>query len=757
MALFAQDGIDISSALGTFEKDVTNRHKEKVYLHTDKSTYIIGETLWFKAYLIDAATHTLNSSSKVLYVQLVDEDGQMLKQQRVQLIDGIGKGQLFISPDITSNTHLLKAYTSWMRNNDNDFIYSKSITVINPSVPISNKNIELATNSNIVFFPEGGSLVYGIPGKVAVKVTNDSGLGVKLDLIVYDQYQNEVERSTTSTLGFANFMFTPEKGKNYYARIASENETADFTLPQPKDSGITLIVSNDGSDLLVTLNATNNQNVFVITHTRGVIKENKLISISGNSIETRLNSKILGEGISHITILDQSLSPLCERLVFKYPDTMELLDATIDKTEYTNREKVTLSLQMQDQINSNLSLSVYRQDGQLNDGNNILTNLLLTSDIKGFVENPAYYFDGDLTVKSKELDNLLLTQGWRGFNWNDKDMADEVLFAPEIKAPLVTGKVIGKGDLFFSFMGRRSFSNSIPIDSNSHFGFEVPFRLTNDQVVFWLDKDTLRSEQIELNDPYISWPESKIISQSINKSIKSPLEHDNGNIQISHAFLDQTKVTGKAKSISEITTSFYGTPEKRYNLDDYTRFVKMDELFVEYIRTAIIRRRNKQRKIYIFGEITHTTPALVLMDGVPVNTDFALDFDPLKVETIDIIEKHYQLGEQKFEGIINFITYTGDMAGTDLPEGLVSKLYHALEAPKEFYEPDHSLESLRKHTTPDFRNTLLWNPDVTIQSGKEVIVEFYTADDTGTYRIEINGITFDGQCVYSKTEFSVHN
>ncbi|MDA0196995.1 MAG: hypothetical protein O2887_08275 [Bacteroidetes bacterium] len=755
IVISAQNTNNVSEALSAFEENNTYQYQEKIYLHTDKSTYITGETLWFKAYLVNATTHTPSSLSKVLYVQLIDDAGQNLMQQRVQIGNEKAVGQIFISSYMPTGVHSLKAYTSLMRSNDDTLTFAKNITVINPSIPINTEN-HTARETKVEFFPEGGQLVNGLQCKIGVKAINGFGLGEALNLTIMDQHQNEVAAVATSSMGISSFVLIPEKEKIYYAQVDAAPLALKYALPVAKDDGVSLMVLDMGNDLLAKINATINQNVFVITHTRGIINEYKPVSIINGSVEVRLNKGHLGSGISHITILDENFSPIAERIIFKYTDS-DLLKISIDQSGYVQREKVSMSIKMEAPVSSSLSASVYRNQNKITNSENIVTSLLLTSDIKGHVENPTYYFKGDLVEKSKELDNLLLTQGWRSFKWHDEESVNANAFIPEIRAPIVSGHLKGKGDLFYGFMGKVSLTKSIAVDSSGRFAFEVPFRLNNDKIIFWQNQDTLTSDQITVNEQFINWPASNVDSKPIDESHRMFFEHDNSNIQISHAYLDQTKVTGEHKKDSDVTFSFYGTPGKRYNLDDYTRFIGMPELFVEYIRTAIIKKTNQHHYLYVVGDEYPTTPALVLMDGVPVSADLILDLDPTKVETVDIVQKNYQLGERRFEGVINFITYDGDMAGADLPKGLVSEIYYALQTPRVFYQPDYGQDEHRHQRTPDFRNTLLWQPNITIENGSGAQVEFYTGDDTGNYKVEINGMTSDGQPLYAESEFSVNS
>ena len=180
--LFAQSEVnDLEAIKQKFEDQVTYVHQEKVFLDTDRSLYITGETIWISGYCVDAAVHIPTDLSKVLNVELLDAEGQSIKRERIQLADGFGKGQMFVSPDIKSGHYVLRAFTNWMKNFDPGFVFQKSLRIINPSVTT---NQEIAEKPRVTFqidfFPEGGDMINGLTGKVAVKAADNFGRGREL-------------------------------------------------------------------------------------------------------------------------------------------------------------------------------------------------------------------------------------------------------------------------------------------------------------------------------------------------------------------------------------------------------------------------------------------------------------------------------------------------------------------------------------------------------------------------------------------------
>ena len=141
-----------------FEVGMADEFQEKIYLDTDRRIYLTGETIWIKAYCVDASFHMPSNISKVLNIELMAEDGSAIKQLRIQLDQGLGAGQLFVTPEMVSGQYTLRAYTNWMRNFEAEFIFTQDITIINPLVVPDEQATDVAESKEIHvdLFPEGG-------------------------------------------------------------------------------------------------------------------------------------------------------------------------------------------------------------------------------------------------------------------------------------------------------------------------------------------------------------------------------------------------------------------------------------------------------------------------------------------------------------------------------------------------------------------------------------------------------------------------
>ncbi len=754
----------------------TAGHQEKVFVHTDKTTYLTGETIWFKAYCVQASTHQLSSRSKALNIDMIDNQGKAVEQIRIQLTGGVGRGQIFVGPKLVTGHYSLRAYTSWMRNLDTDLVFQKILTIINSSTPEEGEDPVVNSNELIIdFFPEGGDLVYGIESKVAIKVTDSAGSGKQVTGVIYDNNQNKVLDFFTSEYGLSSFFLSPEIGRSYIASVIEDpGSELRVNLPIPKSAGLVMAVKpaeESTFDVTVMSKGQPEEQVYLIVHTRGKLALIEDQRLTKGSAHFSIPEGSLAEGISHVTLMNNLFVPVCERLIFKFPDKGALLQLGTNKPSYANREKVILSVNadqlVADSVPTNLSLSVYKYDENLKSGNgSIVSSLLLSSDLKGPIENPDFFFE---TGHESELDLLLLTHGWRRFLWSDilAGEAAQARYMPEFISPVVAGKVVSDRvrrqleSVFLGFAGRFPSLNSVHLNSDGSFYFEVPTGIRDQRMFFWSRVDTLEDHEVQLESSFLLPVAAGMKRNPREPKLNEYIEHGNSNIQISHVYLKQTQITGITQTAIEVIKPFYDTPDFHYKLDDYTRFEVMSDIFIEYIGSVMIRREESKNYFHVMrqgrtGLRALDLEALVLLDGVPFNdADFMLEFDPLKVDEVDVINKFYLIGHEIFDGIVNFRTYAGDLAGTPFPSNILEKVYVGLQSPREFFSPDYSTETNRQNRIPDFRLSLYWKPDITLGPSGTIDVEFFTSDDAGNYRIELQGIGSDGTPLSAESEFKV--
>lgn len=427
--------------------------QEKIFVHTDKTVYLPGEILWFKIYCVDGNDHKPLNLSKVVYVEVLDNNQTAIIQAKVALKNGSGDGSLYIPVTINNGNYKFRVYTSWMKNFSAEFYFEKTITLINPLKSPEKLAKDNTSAYDIQFFPEGGNLVSGINSIVAFKAVAQNGKGVEVTGAIVDQHNDTAARFKSLKFGMGKFSFTPTSNNTYKAVVKIGNDnTITKDLPEFNNQGYVMKLADNGTGQLdITIKTNNNsaENVYLFAHTMQAVKAAESAIIANGTAHFIIDRNSLGDGISHITIFNNAKQPVCERLYFKRPAQQLIIDAAADQQQYDLRKKVNISVLAKDEagkpLNADLSMAVYRVDSlQAEDRTNIYNYLWLSSDLKGNIEWPDYYFKNVNAETDEALDNLMLTQGWRRFQWNQvlDNKPAAFTFLPEYNGHIITAKLV---------------------------------------------------------------------------------------------------------------------------------------------------------------------------------------------------------------------------------------------------------------------------------------------------------------------------
>ena len=415
---------------------------EKAYLHTDRELYAPGDSIWYKAYLLDAQSNKLSTHNSNLYVELVSPDSKIAARQVILLRNGAGNGNFQLSDSLKSGAYRLRAYTSWMLNFGDNFVFEKNVTIAGPDTVRTKIGTGVALPS-IDFFPEGGSLVAGIACRVAFKVTGADGKGIISEGAIFNSKGDSVTTFTSNENGMGSFILNPVEGSTYMARgLLNGRQDFKAELPKALSKGFSLLVQEKDSVFNVVISASNpslnentNQDLSIAVKHGGLVLVATAVKLSLKQTLIKIDKKSLLPGINAITLLDGQHRPQCERLVFIQGEKSNVTIST-GKTVYKPKEKVDLLVKITDSkgmpLKSSLSLSVTDAGLIPTNAGDIRSYALLQSEVRGRIENPMQYFDEGNPKRKEHLELLLLTQGWRDFVW--KHIADSVLtisHAPE--------------------------------------------------------------------------------------------------------------------------------------------------------------------------------------------------------------------------------------------------------------------------------------------------------------------------------------
>jgi hypothetical protein len=734
--------------------------QEKLYVHTDKSVYLPGEILWFKIYCVDGNDHKPLNLSKVVYVDILDNNNNAISQAKIAMKSGIGSGSIYIPVTVSNGNYKFRAYTNWMKNFSADYYFEKKITLINPLKtpdPIAKDNTPAY---DVQFFPEGGELVAGLTSKVAFKAVAKNGKGIVINGAVINQQNDTVARFRSLKFGMGSFMFTPAANSTYKVIVkAGDNRPVIKTLPEISSQGYVMKLTDNGAQLNITVSGPDG-NVFMFAHTRQATKVAETSAISNGSAHFVINKGTLGEGISHITIFNNSRQAVCERLYFKRPEQKQLMiDAGTDQQQYALRKKVSVNIATKSSLgkalSANLSMAVYRVDSLQNiDNGNIYNYLWLSSDLRGSIESPDYYFNNNTPEANEALDNLMLTQGWRRFQWSQLlgNKLAGFTYLPEYMGHLITAKVVNSQTgapapdvlTYLGVPGKRVQVYTSMSDSAGRVIYNTKDFYGPSEIVVQTNQLTDSLSRIDMISPFSEqYSKSALPKFELTDGTQNDLQTHSLSVQVSNIY--------SGNSIKRFTypqidsTAFFGKPYKTYKLDDFTRFTTMEEDLREYVSedNIVLSRGKFHIKVLNDRGFLDGDP-LVLVDGIPVfNINKVFGIDPLKVRKLDVIRERFYYGQSANEGIFSFTTYKGDLGGVELDPHAVVVDYEGMQLQREFYSPVYDTETQEKSRIADFRNVLYWAPSL-VSEGKE-LVSFYTSDQPGKYVGVIQGLSANGE------------
>lgn len=416
--------------------------QEKIYLHIDRPSYWANEDLWFKAYLKNSLKTEFN-----LYVELLNEKGIVIYKNTCWAQNGLAYGDIHLADTLSSGMYQVRAYTEWMRNFNEQWFFRRDLLIWNlrdkatPTKPAELKERKI----DFRFMPEGGTFLSGIKNRVAFKAIDPNGKGLDVKGVVLDENGRQVAMIKSGFKGMGSFEISPEPGKKYSAELTIAGDLPMKTdLPEALASGVA--ISYDAKDTSHIRLEIHEQGIagdgkyLLIGQSEGKVCYQEEVSLNAGNGAIEIDKEKFPSGIVRFTLFGSNNLPRCERLIFINHHDQVNLKIEAEEAEYHPREKVTLDISALDKdenpILANLSVSAYHTETMYQTENypeNILTRFLLSSELKGRIEEPAFYFKDDSLSTLMALDNLMLTHGYRYFEWKQimNNQQPAISFQPE--------------------------------------------------------------------------------------------------------------------------------------------------------------------------------------------------------------------------------------------------------------------------------------------------------------------------------------
>lgn len=742
-----------SEQILSFFKNLQTVQQEKLYLHLDKPYYAAGEQIWFKGYLVNSSTHVPDMPDNFIYVELVNQANEIICRQKVKKSEGGFCGNFSLSPDMPVGEYTLRGYTNWMRNTDANFFFQKNIPVANvfnrpDTLRLDKKNMR-KDDFCVSFFPEGGHLLIGYRQQIAYKCQRSNGYSGALEGYIINQSGDTLTQLKSEHDGMGVFSFFPEKDNSYYALVRSPGYAEKkIQLPQAEDSGVALSLNQSAGKINYRIfsslpESKQADSLYLIGHTRGLLRF--VLPVSKESYTGVINSSYFPEGISHFLLMDQVGNKLSERLIFNYPRKGSGWALQTDKEKYERREKIKVNIRLDYEselpAKGFFSLSVTDNNSVFVDSlsGNIYSDLLLVSDLKGFIENPGWYFKEKSRKTIRGLDLLMLTHGWSRF---EVTLSSEQSHIPAYfveKGQYISGRIL-------NFFGKEAKDAAIvAVDPANN----VVRTLESDEKGYFL------LDGIDYSDS------TTFVIQARNKK---------GLAVVDIKMDEETIPTVKNKNLFPdslfvfnqhyLTSAMDAGGMRVINLEDVviegkrsqTAKEKAERVWADYSMTEdmlgkSVSRTAKDLFRQAMGGADISDP-LVVLDGMCCWDDnYILEtIYPDDMRSFDVFK------DQKRCKYGSISKSTPAVVITLKPEAMSRKrkgvaLFHSqgYVKPDQFYHPVYDAPDERKLEKMDIRSTIYWNPALKIDSQGRANIEFYASDLPAAYHVVIEGVDGNGQ------------
>ena len=462
LTISAGDLNDIRRAL---ELSGQTQVQEKVYVHTDNECYFVGDTLWYKAYVVRADQLVPTDMSRILYVELLTPDGLLVERQNIIVsATGFSCGQFVLPDSLYSGYYELRAYTRWMLNfnmghqryskDDTWYFYNKEMAadffrtwdgLYSRVLPVYSKSDQPGDYDVrrmyqrpkqdipqpkkdklfVTFYPEGGHLIAGVENRVAFEAVDQYGEAINISGTINGSNGQSL-KIQTEHMGRGIFSMTPSD-KRLEARFTFRGKNYTISLPHAEQQGVAMRL-DDTQLRILSKNLPQDKDYAVSILCRGALKYFSRLSPNASHFSLPLDS--LPTGVNELTLFDSDGRIWASRQFFVNHhdyDTALIIpeENMLPAKTYQPYEKVELPVICQGVTTPttfSLSIRDTNTDEPTYNNGNLMTDMLLSSDLRGFIAKPSYYFEADDETHRRHLDLLLMVQGWRKYKW--KELAD---------------------------------------------------------------------------------------------------------------------------------------------------------------------------------------------------------------------------------------------------------------------------------------------------------------------------------------------
>ena len=617
---------------------------------------------------------------------------------------------------------------------------------------------------DVKFFPEGGALINIPHQNVAFKAQGADGFSKEIEGFLFNSKGDTLTNFRSEHNGMGIFTMNPVNNETYYVTVRTNDSiTKRFDLPAIEPKGISIAMSHYKQEIRYEIQKTEAtewpQKLFLLAHTRGKLAI--LQPINPKRTFGKMNDSLFTEGITHFMLIDEQGNALSERLIFVPDHKPNQWKITTDQPTYGKREKVSLQITAKDSegnpVEGTFSVSITDRKSIQPDSlaDNILSNLLLTSDLKGYVEDPAFYFLNQDARTLRSIDYLMMTHGWRRHKMENVLRTPSLNFTNYIeKGQTISGRIMGffganvkKGPICV-LAPKYNIIATTETDEKGQFIVNTSFRDSTTFLVQARTKKGFAGVDI-LMDP----PQYPVATH------KAP--YFNGSTTFMENYLmntrDQYYMEGgmRVYNLKEVTvTAKRERPSSKsiYTGGINTYTVEEDRL-QGYGQTAFDAASRLPSVTITNGSEIHirnnSEPAIIVIDDIVYEdaSDILKDIQVSDMSSISLLRgaDAVILGPRASGGAVVITLKDPRNLPARPAQGIITYTPLGYSESVEFYHPTYDTPEKKNAQRSDFRSTVYWNPELRLDAEGKATIEYYTPDSTAPEDIIIEGVDKNGK------------
>lgn len=617
---------------------------------------------------------------------------------------------------------------------------------------------------DVKFFPEGGALINIPHQNVAFKAQGADGFSKEIEGFLFNSKGDTLTNFRSEHNGMGIFTMNPVNNETYYVTVRTNDSiTKRFDLPAIEPKGISIAMSHYKQEIRYEIQKTEAtewpQKLFLLAHTRGKLAI--LQPINPKRTFGKMNDSLFTEGITHFMLIDEQGNALSERLIFVPDHKPNQWQITTDQPTYGKREKVSLQIAAKDSegnpVEGTFSVSITDRKSIQPDSlaDNILSNLLLTSDLKGYVEDPAFYFLNQNARTLRSIDYLMMTHGWRRHKMENVLRTPSLNFTNYIeKGQTISGRIMGffganvkKGPICV-LAPKYNIIATTETDEKGQFIVNTSFRDSTTFLVQARTKKGFAGVDILMDPPqypvathkapYFNGATTFMEDYLMNTRDQYYME---GGMRVYN--LKEVTVTAKrerpsSKSIYTGGINTYTVEEDRLQGYGQTAFDAASRLpSVTITNGSEIHIRN------------NSEPAIIVIDDIVYEdaSDILKDIQVSDMSSISLLRgaDAVILGPRASGGAVVITLKDPRNLPARPAQGIITYTPLGYSESVEFYHPTYDTPEKKNAQRSDFRSTVYWNPELRLDAEGKATIEYYTPDSTAPEDIIIEGVDKNGK------------